>query len=336
MMLQRYHTGILLPATLFAMLLVIHCSKEYSGVGVPEVTTRGVDQITTNAARCGGSVEKENGFEVTAFGILVSDYDDFRKYDSLPCKMDQEDVFYGSLLNLNHGRQLYLRAWAVNKVGTGYGKTVSYIHTGSGISFNPDLTYDTLTDVDGNNYLTIKIGTQRWMAENLKTTHYNDGTPIPYLVPNEDWDTMLAPAYSWYLNDEAGYKATYGALYNWWTANTGKLCPIGWHVPDSVEWTKLVHFWAVSGEASTHLKEAGDMHWILNNEGDNLSGFTALPGGYRANSGWFYYLGYVGHYWASTKINQPQGNYFVIIVNGGTGVVKCSKQFGLNVRCLQD
>ena len=99
--------------------------------------------------------------------------------------------------------------------------------------------YNKVTDVDGNSYNTVVIGTQTWMAENLKTTRLNDGTSIPLVTSSTTWGTLSTPAYCWYNNDEATNKVTYGALYNWYTAKSGKLCPSGWHIPSDDEWTTL-------------------------------------------------------------------------------------------------
>ena len=93
-------------------------------------------------------------------------------------------------------------------------------------------------DIDGNKYKTIKIGTQIWMAENLKTTHFNDGTSIVQIDKYDDWKGLISPAYCWYANDSTN-KEVYGALYNWYAVNTKKLCPKGWHVPTDEEWKQL-------------------------------------------------------------------------------------------------
>jgi hypothetical protein len=97
-------------------------------------------------------------------------------------------------------------------------------------------------DIDGNVYDTVTVGTQTWMVENLKTTRYNDGTAIPLVTKSVAWETLSTPGYCWYNNDESTYKAPYGALYNWYTVNTGKLCPTGWHVPGDSEWIVLIDF----------------------------------------------------------------------------------------------
>ena len=87
-----------------------------------------------------------------------------------------------------------------------------------------------ITDKDGNVYTSVTIGTQVWMVENLKTTKYNDGTPIPNVTDNTEWSNLTTPAYCWYDNDITK-KNPYGALYNGYAVRTGKLCPTGWHVP---------------------------------------------------------------------------------------------------------
>jgi hypothetical protein len=112
-------------------------------------------------------------------------------------------------------------------------------HTVVSDYFNPSIDYDSVTDIDGNIYKTVRIGSQTWMAENLKTTLYNDGTKIPHVTDDSRWVTLETGAYRWYMNDENQYKGLYGALYNWYTVKGGKLCPVGWHVPGDEEWKKL-------------------------------------------------------------------------------------------------
>jgi uncharacterized protein (TIGR02145 family) len=162
-----------------------------------------------------------------------------------------------------------------------------------------------VTDVDGNSYNTITIGTQTWMAENLKTTRLNDGTSIPLVTSSATWGTLTTPAYCWYNNDEASNKVTYGALYNWYTANTGKLCPSGWHIPSDAEWTTLTDLFGGLSVAGGKMKEAGTGHWISPNVGaTNESGFTGLPAGYRDKTSGFLNIGTYALWWASTGINS--------------------------------
>jgi len=336
----KLNTRFVFIVALFAVLLLFQCSKEYGGVGMPVVQTLAPYDITTNTIRCGGKVEADNSFPVTAFGLLVSDHDDFRRYDSLSCVMEGDATFVTTLGSLHHNRKLYLKAWAANELGTGYGEVIVYTHAGSGITFNPDLTYDTLTDIDGNSYLTIQIAGKEWMTENLKTTRYNDGTPIPYVEANEDWFLLSTPGYSWYMNNEASGRATYGAMYNWFTVATGKLCPVGWHVPDSLEYAQLINHQGGSNIAGTRLKEKGGVHWLYANTATNSSGFTALPGGQRSNAGVYLFQGVIGYLWSSTPdLLRPTQSHFVIMYSTepvGEASYSTSMQMGLNVRCVRD
>jgi len=158
-----------------------------------------------------------------------------------------------------------------------------------------------ITDKDGNVYTSVTIGTQVWMKENLKTTKYNNGTTIPNVTDDTEWENLNTGAYCWYDN-EITNKASYGALYNWYAVNTGKLCPAGWHVPTDAEWTILIDYLGGKYFACGKLKETGTTHWGSPNAGaTNETGFTALPGGYRLVDGYFLWMGYTGHYWSSTE-----------------------------------
>jgi uncharacterized protein (TIGR02145 family) len=204
-------------------------------------------------------------------------------------------------------------------------------------------TFIECTDGDGNNYPVIQIGTgkstpQIWMAENLKSTKFKDGTsPIPNIAGNAAWQALSSPAYCWY-NNEVGNKATYGALYNWYTVNTGKLCPTGWHVPTDAEWTTLTDFLGGLAKAGGKLKETGTLHWISPNTGaTNETGFTALPGGYRTLNGTYGLLGYFGKLWSATEYNATYARCR-FLSNNDVDVVRenFNKKIGLSVRCVKD
>jgi len=157
-------------------------------------------------------------------------------------------------------------------VGTAYGTQVSFTTLMSG----------QFSDIDGNVYNTITIGTQIWMKENLKTTKYNDGSSIPLVTDNTAWINLSTPGYCWYNNDAATYKSAYGAMYNWYTVNTGKICPPNWHVPTDTQWETLITYLGGKIIAGGKMKETGTAHWTSPNIGaTNETGFTALPGGYR-------------------------------------------------------
>ena len=204
-----------------------------------------------------------------------------------------------------------------------------------------------VVDVDGNEYSTVTIGSQIWLGQNLKTTKYNDGTQIPLVTDNKTWVSFTSPAYCWYKND-IGNKNPYGALYNWYSVNTGKLCPTGWHVPTKDEWSILINY--VGGEtvAGDKLKEKGNIHWYLNDseELDAITnatdefGFTALPGGEREtfNNGSFFMLGAFGSWWSLSEINS--NSIWSVEMSYWHSRAKLldyyNKKYGLSVRCLCD
>ena len=193
-------------------------------------------------------------------------------------------------------------------------------------------------DVDGNLYTTLKIGNQVWLGENLRTTSYNDGTGIPLVTENMSWLNLTTPGYCWYDNDAATYKATYGALYNWYTVNTGKLCPTGWHVPTDAEWTTLTTYLGGESVAGGKLKETGTTHWYSLNIATNETGFTALPGGSRGQYGAFAYVGISGFWWAATEYTDPiyAWSPFMYHNIGDVFMSFCMKYVGISVRCVRD
>jgi uncharacterized protein (TIGR02145 family) len=200
------------------------------------------------------------------------------------------------------------------------------------------LQAQTVKDIDGNVYKTITIGTQVWMAENLKTTKYNDGTAIPLVADDKAWAALTTPALCWYNNEETANKNKYGALYNWYTVSINKLCPKGWHVPTVKEWTILTTYLGGKNASGGKLKETGLTHWKSSNKGvTNETGFTALPSGSRNQYGVFYGIGYSGNWWSSSEYSTTSAyfryvNYRYINV----GRLSYRKRAGFSVRCLRD
>jgi uncharacterized protein (TIGR02145 family) len=194
-----------------------------------------------------------------------------------------------------------------------------------------------VNDIDGNAYNKVTIGVQVWMAENLKTTKYNDNTSIPLVTDNAAWVALTTSGYCWYNNDAATYKATYGALYNWYTVNTGKLCPTGWHVPEDAEWTTLITYLGGKLVAGGKLKETGTTHWSSPNTGaTNETGFTALPGGNRYFNGTYYSIGGYGGWWGSTEDSTTYAwSRFMSCDSTSVGRSYGSKRGGFSVRCVK-
>ena len=191
-----------------------------------------------------------------------------------------------------------------------------------------------VTDIDGNLYHSVIIGTQTWMVENLKVIRLNDGTIIPNITDNISWSNLTTPRYCWYYNNPA---SKYGALYNWATVNTGKLAPTGWHVPSDKDWDLLIRYVGGVGMAGDRLREAGTNNWINNSTStNNITGFTALPGGYRTDTGIFTDINYYSIFWTSVETSSSQAWYENIISYGEVLRSRSNKQSGLSVRCIKD
>ena len=307
----------------------------------PVITTSPVTNITSTSAISGGNITSDGGATITARGICYSTTQNPTILNTIVPYSPGTGSYTSNLTGLLPVTTYFIRAFATNNNGTAYGQQVSFttLALNVNILFNPDLTYGTLTDIDNNSYKTIQIGTQVWMAENLKTTHYNDGVSIPLVTDATTWTSLSTPGCSWYNNDPTTMKATYGAIYNWYTVNTGKLCPSGWHVPTDAEWTTLTTWLGGESVAGGKLKETGTNHWVSPNTGaTNTSGFTALPGGGRSNSGSFDFIGIYGYWWSSTE-NDISSAWCRNLYYSFNSVFRYSffyKPFGFHVRCLKD
>jgi uncharacterized protein (TIGR02145 family) len=200
------------------------------------------------------------------------------------------------------------------------------------------IDYNLPVDADGNIYDTVAIGNQVWLKENLKTTTYIDSTPIPLLTDNDEWSSTRAGAFCWYNNDPKAYKDTYGALYNWYSVETGLLCPIGWHVPTNEDWSVLIGYLAGQNLAGSKMKEEGTVHWNSPNlDANNISGFTALPGGYRGKTGGFSSINYYCRFWSSTEGDSTWASNRSLEYSGShVGSDGFNKAFGFSVRCIKD
>jgi uncharacterized protein (TIGR02145 family) len=187
-------------------------------------------------------------------------------------------------------------------------------------------------DGDGNSYDTVVIGNQTWLKENLKTTSFIDGNPIFLVTDDSNWDNCQIGAYCWYDNN-SDYKDVYGALYNYRAANSGIICPKGWHLPTEDEWNELIDYVGGSYDGSGKLKEIGTIHWKEGNEdATNETGFTALPAGTRFYTGPFMNIGTATGWWMS-GINIGIGFANPDFPIGQSSV---NVNTGLSVRCIKD
>jgi uncharacterized protein (TIGR02145 family) len=200
----------------------------------------------------------------------------------------------------------------------------------------------TMTDVEGTVYKTIKIGNQVWMAENLRTTKYRDGSSIPYVFTFFDWRNLTTGARC-QTHWGVANTATYGYLYNWYAVKDSRgLAPAGWHIPSKTEWQVLIDFLGGSAAATDKLKEAGSAHWDLNNTANNSSGFTALGAGFRFEDGNYPAVsgGSPAHasWWSSTPAGGANTSAAARDLQGNKQVEDTAflYNYGLSVRCIKD
>lgn len=323
----------------FVLILTDSCKKS-DQAQVPEVFTKGVRMVTFGTAVFDGEITSNGGSRLSEQGFCCSTRHQPVITDN-KVMMNFDDIcrYSTQVRGLSSNTDYYVRAYATNSIGTAYGEELSFTtlidHSGE---------TGTVEDIEGNVYKTIVIGSQVWMAENLKTTKYNDGTPIP-LVEDGSWPSLMSAGYCWYDND-ISYKSTYGALYNWFVfdlLNPKNICPTGWHVASDDEWhTLLLHLdngatfnYRESYIAGGMLKETDTTHWDSPNSGaTNETGFTALPGGFRYATGEYGLVGYMGTWWSNTKeVNYVRGLFSDNPEISRNNIIG---QCGASGRCIKD
>jgi uncharacterized protein (TIGR02145 family) len=330
---KTYITFSALAILLAGLILVTGCKKkstELAATGpVPSVSTGNYSNVLLSTIEFTGNVTADYGYTITKRGFCwsSSNQNPTIQNDTMVSPLTLSTSFSGEVKHVKGQTTSYIRAYATNINGTGYGIAVGVTTIDS-----------TITDIDLNHYRIVQIGKQVWMAENLKTIKLNDGTSIPLVTDGAVWFNLTTPGYCWYNNDEATYKNTYGTLYNWYTVNTGKLAPTGWHVPTDAEWTALTDYLGGVNVAGGKLKETGTVHWIDPNTGaTNETGFTALPEGYRNDGGSFFNVGYFASWWSSSEDDTNTAwdrflNYNTSNVTRFNDIKCC----GFSVRCVRD
>ncbi|MCO5230672.1 MAG: hypothetical protein M9958_05910 [Chitinophagales bacterium] len=278
-------------------------------VSIPVVQTLAVSSVTNNSVVSGGNITSNGGATITERGIVWSTAQNPTITNNvLQATSNGTGQFDMTIHGLQSNTTYYVRAYASNSAGLAYGNQVSFKTTSGGTVtnpyLNPNLSYGSITDIDGNKYATIQIGFQTWMAENLRTTKYNDGTSIPFVLDHSEWINLSTGAYTIYDYSPEN-EPIYGKLYNQYAVMTGKLCPKGWHIPTEEQWQQLQTYLGGQNNAGGSLKSTGTILWEYPNTGaTNQSGFSALPGGYRTNisyqTGSFYDLNRYGYWWSSS------------------------------------
>jgi uncharacterized protein (TIGR02145 family) len=309
--------------TVLTTSFIISCSKKNDpALSLPVLTTTDATAITSLSATSGGNITSDGGSPVTAHGVCWGTGSTPSITDSKTDDGAGAGNFASSITGLKESTLYNVRAYATNSSGIAYGNIVSF-------------TTPAVTDIDGNVYHSITIGTQVWMVENLKVTKYNDGTAISLVSSPVTWSSQVTGAYCFFDNDVLN-KGTYGALYNWYAVETGKLCPPGWHVPTDSDWNKLISFVGVSGG---RLKETGTVHWQAPNTGaTNDTGFTALPGGIRTADGTYFFINQWAYWWSRSENNTGGATNNGVGYNFGDGFFGNSnnKKMGYSVRCVKD
>src|SRR4030042_1738851 len=315
--------------------LLQSCEKKV----MPVVSTAEVSNITGSTATCGGTVTDEGSSAIYTRGVCWSDEPSPTINGEFTNNGTGLGTYTSNMTKLDGSTKYYVRAYATNNDGTGYGEQVIFRTAPRNIVFNQSITYGSMTDQEGNNYRTVKIGEQTWMAENLRTIHYRDGSEIPNVTEPVAWAGLTAGGYCYYDNDTLN-RSTYGALYNWFAVvDQRQICPAGWHVPTDAEWSILENILGGSGYAGMKMKEIGQVHWANPNLGaTNESGFTALPGGsrYWSFQNDFFNMEYYGVFWTSSELNvDSQSAWYRYLYSNGVDVARNTwwKMTGFSVRC---
>jgi uncharacterized protein (TIGR02145 family) len=297
---------------------------------IPILATDTVNAITQTTAICGGNIFSDGSSPIIARGVCWST-------DTNPNLTNEKTLngtgigsFESVITGLTPSTPYYVCAYATNIAGTGYGDVLPFTSKPDSIS--------EVTDIDGNIYEAVKIGTQWWMAENLRVTHYRTGVEIPKVIGNSEWVNLTTGAYCDYNNDNAN-ASEYGHLYNWYAAyDSNNLAMNGWHVPSDSEWQYLIDYLGGEAIAGGKMKEIGFYHWADPNAGaNNESGFTALPGGHRSIGGAFIELSHLGYYWSTTPPYGSDAWYRYLDYN--SPVISRSayyKKVGFSIRCVRD
>jgi uncharacterized protein (TIGR02145 family) len=245
-------------------------------------------------------------------------------------KIQQKSKSSGTNMLYSNGDQLLYKGISGN-----YSTIITDVPTSSKTT---NFIFTVCSDVDGNNYTTVTIGTQIWMAENLKTSKYNDGTSIPNIIDVNTWCSLNTGAYCTYDNTQSNNN-TYGKFYNFYAViDSRKISPNGWHVPSDAEWKILENYLGGITVAGGKLKETGFNHWKSPNTGaNNISGFTALPAGYRWDRGSIQDINYFTRFWASTEVNSGYAwSRSLTRTNVNIIVDSPFKYNGFSVRCVKD
>jgi uncharacterized protein (TIGR02145 family) len=315
----------LFSIVLLLSISVVSCKKE-NNISLPKVTTYSPIFIASSTVTVGYS---DGGSALLESGLFMGISTNPETSGSR-LKIGTDTGNYVVQINgLLPGTQYFIKAYATNAKGESLGEEVNFTSPA------------TVSDFDNNVYETVKIGTQQWMAKNLKTTHYLNGELIATTSPSTlNISGETSPKYQWSYGGDDLNAATYGKLYTYYAiTDTRKVCPAGWHVPTDTDWTALESALGGFTIAGSSLKETGNTHWIspYNLDATNITCFKALPGGYRNDTGGFSFSGNYGFWWSST-----QGDAYyawarsLSVQSSQISRSSFMKNYGASVRCIKD
>lgn len=314
---------------IFSTLLISSCKKKDKDnlplPTLPVLTTDTVTNVTSNTAQSGGKISSDGGSAIIERGVCWGKNKNPSILDYKTIDGNGAGNFKSSLTSLTNNTTYYVRAYSTNSVGTSYGNEMSF-STG------------TITDIDGNIYHYVTIGSQTWMVENLKTSRYRNGDTINIVPENSKWANLTTGALA-HSNNDIGNINVHGKLYNWYAvADTRNICPVGWHIPSDIEWGDLLTSLGGGSIAGGKLKQTGTTNWNDPNTGaTNSSGFTGLASGTRDYDGTFKEFKRSAYYWASSETSATNATGWYLFYNYNSVLNgSYSKKDAFIVRCLKD
>jgi len=325
----------------------------------PIVTTGNISSVTQTRATSGGTIVSDGGETITDQGICWSSNPEPTIHNNKTSQLLGITTFVDSIIDLTAANTYYVRAYATNSNGTGYGKALQ-ITTLPDTSMprpllNLNLSYDSITDIDGNKYHTITVGTQTWMAENLYISKYRNGDIIPNETNNSKWKALTTGAQCTYNNNvELNSIAKFGRLYNYYAVSDArKIAPNGWHIASETDWSTLIDYLANNLGISTSVAQAmaaktdwtessvtgtiGCIDFDIYESVNNSSGLCALAAGIRGDYGEFNYVANYCGWWTSNQSDNENAWFRSLSYYGkNVGRNTYNKSYGLSVRCLKD
>jgi uncharacterized protein (TIGR02145 family) len=289
--------------------------------GVPELHTKPVFYLTNSEALGGGMIIDDGGLEITEKGVCWSTSENPTTADSKTSDGNGSGNFESNISGLTPQTLYFVRCYISSDLGVFYGHQVKCTSP--------------VEDVEGNSYQVVGIGDQLWMAENLKTKKYNDGSALDYLPDSAAWANAIAAAFSYSLSQQ---DEGYGPYYNMFAITSGRLCPTGWHVPSDSEIDELISVLGDVADIGDLLKSEKEEDWNSpHTDATNASGFTGLPGGIRTFNSARFAIGREGFWWTATGVNTSEGSYFSL-KHDSSALLRgeYDKRTGMSVRCVKD